>query len=508
VQKNQTIPNEVIVKPQAGGQWEFLAAAEFETLFGGVAGPGKSWALIIKALGLSFQNTPLGKAAVGVPEYRAVLFRRKTTQFTKLIDEGKKYYTKEPFNAEFIQHRTGDPGPSFNFPSGARIFICHMENELNKEDHQGQEYQFVGFDEVTQFTLTQYLYLFSRCRSTIPYLFPMVNSTTNPTGVSLINFKKRFIKNGSTKLEPNKRYYFKQDLSIEPEKNPMGIMTNDQDQDGLSRRFIPGNLQENKILLESDPGYLTRIKAMGKKFYKALGEGDWDAFGGDFFEFDQDMVIKPFSIPPEWPLYGSMDPGWSSPLSFSLRTKDFEGNVYRLTTYYVQEKNASTHAKNILSLIKTFPPTNGRMPELIVSGVDAWSHKDRFAIVSHELTMFDVFRDHGLYLSKANTDRQNGWGAINQLMMNGKWFCFAGYNEPFIDQVSVAQHSEKNPNDITGEGKDEASKLHCLDEERYGVMAIYTPTEPEEEPPPEPVSTATIMPRTSTKKKSIKENIF
>lgn len=60
MQKNQTIPNEVIVKPQAGGQWEFLAAAEFETLFGGVAGPGKSWALIIKALGLSFQNTPLG----------------------------------------------------------------------------------------------------------------------------------------------------------------------------------------------------------------------------------------------------------------------------------------------------------------------------------------------------------------------------------------------------------------------------------------------------------------
>ncbi len=192
--------NQVIIKPQAGGQWEFLAADEFEVLFGGVAGPGKSWALVVKAMGLAFKNTPLGKAAIEIPEYRAVLFRRKTTQFTKLIDEGKKYYTGSPFDAEFIQHRTGDPGPSFNFPSGAKIFICHMENESNKEDHQGQEYQFVGFDEVTQFAITQYLYLFSRCRSTIPYLMPMVNSTTNPTGISLSQFKKRFIRNGSMTL--------------------------------------------------------------------------------------------------------------------------------------------------------------------------------------------------------------------------------------------------------------------------------------------------------------------
>lgn len=497
-----------VVKPQEGGQWEFVAASEFEVLFGGVAGPGKSWGLMIKSLGLSFKNTPLGKAAIEIPEYRAVVFRRKTTQFTKLIDEGKKYFTKNPFNAEFIQHRTGDPGPSFNFPSGAKIFICHMENEANKEDHQGQEYQFVGFDEVTQFSLTQYLYLFSRCRSTVPYLTPMINSTTNPTGISLVHFKKRFIRNGALTLEPGETYYFKQDPEREPEENPTGILTTENDPDALSRRFIPGDLQENKILLESDPNYLVRIKGMGKKLYKALGKGDWDAFGGDFFEFDSDMLIEPFMVPAEWPLYGSVDPGWSSPCSFSLRTKDFEGNVYRLFTYYVKEKNPDAHAKSILARIKSFPHTNGRMPELIVSGTDAWAHKDRYAIVAHELTFYDVFRDNGLYLVRAETNRHNGWGAINQLMIQSKWWCFKGYNEPFIDQVTVAQADENDPDDITGLGKDLANKLHCLDDERYGIMAIYTPRKRVEEEKPEPVGNATIVPRKSRKSTSIKENIF
>ncbi len=136
---------QVRVEPQAGGQVEFLRRREYEVGFGGAAGPGKSWCLVIDALGLQFMEI-IGKAAIEIPEYRAVLFRRKTTQLSQLLSEAKRYYCTAPLNAEFAAQRRGEPGPSFTFPSGAQIFLCHMQHEDNKEDHQGIEYQYAGFD--------------------------------------------------------------------------------------------------------------------------------------------------------------------------------------------------------------------------------------------------------------------------------------------------------------------------------------------------------------------------
>jgi Terminase large subunit, T4likevirus-type, N-terminal len=490
------------VRPQAGGQWESLEHLVFEMLFGGQAGPGKSWSLVINALGLQFEKTPLGMPAVHVPSYRAVLFRRKTTQFTKLIDEGKKYYTAEPLNAEFIQSRRGDPGPSFNFPTskevsgryytgsvyGARIFVCHMEMEQNKEDHQGQEYQFVGFDELTQFTLTQYLYLFSRARSTVKHLIPRVNSTTNPTGSGLIWVKKRFIKNGGFVLEPKKVYYFKSDNTVSnPIDNPTGVETTADDPDGKARIFIPGDIYENKILLDADPGYIANIKAMGSKMERALLKGDWDAFGGDFFD-DLDTSpegghgVKPFEIPTDWALEASMDPGWSAPLSFGMQARSHEGKIYRLFTYYVRERSASQHAESILDMIKNFPWTGGRMPSKIVSGHDAWQRKERYTSSPNDLTMAQIFANFGLYLSRANTSRVNGWWAWKEAIRGFLWYYFQGYNGPLIDEMVAAEHDERNPEDLKGGGNDPDVSDHALDDCRYGTKSIYVPRKSEPEP--------------------------
>lgn len=501
------------VKPQEGGQWESLRREEYEVLFGGMAGPGKSWSLVIDALGLQFETTPLGMPAVHVPSYRGVLFRRKTTQFTKLIDEGKKYYTPAPFNAEFIQSRRGDPGPSFNFPStkqisgkyytgaifGARIFVCHMEMEQNKEDHQGQEYQFVGFDELTQFTLTQYLYLFSRARSTVQNLTPRVRSTTNPTGTGLIWVKKRFVRNGALKLTPKQRYYFKADDRVEdPKDNPMGVMCDPDprnpnvciDPDAKSRVFIPGDIYENKILIEADPGYIPSIKQMGSKMERALLHGDWDAFGGDFFD-DLDTSpegghgVKPFEIPEDWKLEGSMDPGWSSALSFGLQARSHEGKIYRLFTYYVRKKSPSEHAAAILDMIQNFQWTKGRMPSRIVSGHDAWAKKERYTSAPNDLTMAQIFASFGLYLSRANTSRVNGWWTWKEAIRSWLWYYFQGTNNDLIEEMTAAEHDERNPEDLKGGGNDPDVSDHALDECRYGVKSIYKPVKQVVEPEPQ-----------------------
>lgn len=462
------------VRPQAGGQENFLSRTEFEVLFGGAAGPGKTWSLVVDALGLQFRNTPLGKAAIDIPEYVGVLFRRKTTQLVKIIDECKKYYMPSPLNAAFVRQRRGEPGPSFTFPSGAKIFTCHMELEDDKENHQGIEYQYAGFDELSQFTFGQYSYIFSRTRSTIPYLIPRVRSTTNPTGSGLVWVRNRFYKD----LIPGKTYYFLPGGATKKDQT-RGTLTDEHDEEALTRTFIPGKLDENKILIDNDPAYRQRIKAMGKSYEKALLGGDWYAFSGDFFKhFDSTKSIKhPFIIPEEWKLIGSNDPGFSSPNSFSLKAIDFVGNHYRLGTYYESEKSPTQHAEGIVKFITSFPWTKGRWPDYIVSGKDAFAKKDQYSIQATDKTYADIFLEHGIYLIPASTDRVLGWWAMKDLMERNKFFIFDYMNEQILEQITSVVADDKKEEDIQGRGNDPSVEDHALDEERYSVMSAFSPDE-------------------------------
>jgi hypothetical protein len=488
------------ISPQVGGQWEFLSRIYVnELLFGGAAGPGKSWGLIIDVLGLQYEQTELGKRAIDCSDYRAVLFRRKTTQFTKLLDEGDKYYPL--FGAYKILKRTGDPGPSFNFPSGARIFICHMEEESNKEDHQGQEYQYVGFDELTQFTVTQYTYLLSRLRSTIKGLNTRMRSTTNPTGSGLIWVKKRF-----PVYEPNIVSYYTKDPKYDIIENPAGIKCDGSVEGAKSRLFIPGRLYENKILLESDPNYKYNIEAMGKKFEKALLDGDWDAFGGTFFDdFTREEVISPFVIPEEWKLILAIDPGFSSPCAAGLIAQDFEGNFYSIATYYEKEKSPSDHARDIKKWLNeglVADLIQKRKPNLIVSGLDAFAKKDRYSILATEKTFADQFLMEGMYLTKAVTDRHQGWWAWKSLMPN-RYFIFDIFNIPLIEEITAAEQDERDPEDLDGKGNDPNVSDHALDMTRYGIMSLFKPFKAKEEKE-EPITGRAAVSR----EKQVKETTF
>jgi hypothetical protein len=115
------------------------------------------------------------------------------------------------------------------------------------------------------------------------------------------------------------------------------------------------------------------------------------------------------------------------------------------------------------------------MPDLIVSGVDAFSKKDRYAINRTEKTFSDIFQDNGLYLQRAVTDRVIGWWAMKQYMHNQKFYVFSRLNEPFLDELTAAQHDEKNVEDLQGQGNDPEVIDHALDCCRYGVMALPAP---------------------------------
>src|SRR5574343_1264808 len=117
--------------PFPGPQFEFCSRGEFEVLFGGAAGPGKTDCLLMEATRF-----------VSIPDYNAIIFRRTFPQLQEIIDRCWLWYPLLGGTYRATEHR-------WYFPSGAKVALSHMQHEQDMYSHQGKEYQFAGFDELT-----------------------------------------------------------------------------------------------------------------------------------------------------------------------------------------------------------------------------------------------------------------------------------------------------------------------------------------------------------------------
>lgn len=175
IRKNRYIP----VKPTPK-QAIFLRRTERERFYGGSARGGKTVALLIAAL-----------QYVDRPDYSALLLRRTYADLAlprALMDLADEWL--RPTDAKW-----DDENHTWTFPSGATLTFGYLDAEKDKYRYQGTAFQFIGFDELTQFTETQYQYLFSRLvrptGSTIPI---RMCCTSNPGGTGHQWVKQRFIK--------------------------------------------------------------------------------------------------------------------------------------------------------------------------------------------------------------------------------------------------------------------------------------------------------------------------
>ena len=212
--------------PQAA----FLSLPHKEAFYGGAAGGGKSDALLMAAL-----------QYVEFSDYAAVIFRRTFPDLARaggLIPRSMEWLGASDASWNANDHQ-------WTFPSGATLTFAHMQHEKDKYDHQGAEYQFAGFDELTHFTETQYRYIFSRLRRRKGSPVPIrARSASNPGGVGHDWVKDRFV-------------------------------TSD-------RVFIPAKLSDNPSLDGDD--YRESLAELDLHTRRQLLEGDWDAKPpGDLF---------------------------------------------------------------------------------------------------------------------------------------------------------------------------------------------------------------------------------
>ena len=305
----------VVWQPQPR-QAAFMERPEWEALYGGAAGGGKSDALVIEAL-----------RQVHIPHYKALILRKTFPQLAELIDKSLNYYPMA-----FPGARYNSSSHTWTFPSGAKIIFGSMQYTKDRLKYQGQAYDFVAFDELTHFSWEEYSYLFSRCRPNGPGTRCYIRSTANPGGVGHGWVKERFITAGKPMVP------VWEDIRW---RDPTGKEYCEK----RSRIFVPSSVFDNPALLQNDPDYITRLASMPEAERKALLYGDWDTFSGQVFtEWRNDSehyldrvnthVIAPFKVPDTWSIWCGMDWGYSKPFSVGWYAVDHERRLYRIREYY------------------------------------------------------------------------------------------------------------------------------------------------------------------------------
>jgi predicted phage terminase large subunit-like protein len=262
VREQQALGVEVI-GPQRGPQEQFLASPATVCIYGGSAGGGKSFALLLDALRYAALEPRRG--------YRAAIFRRVMPQVTLpggLWDESSQLYTLAGGKDNQTLHE-------WRWPAwDTKIKFASMQYEADRFKWQGSQLGFIGFDELTHFTSEQYFYLFSRKRSksgaptriratTNPdadswvkvFLAPWVDGDYNgPGGPARSGEIRWFVRDGGvlTWLAPGERH-----------------------PDGVSVTFIAASIFDNPALLSADPSYLSSLKALPLIERQRLLYGDW-----------------------------------------------------------------------------------------------------------------------------------------------------------------------------------------------------------------------------------------
>lgn len=276
----------------------FLKDKHRHIAYGGARGGGKSWAVRTKSKLLAFRYPGI-----------KILIVRKT--YKELQNNHIEQLTAEL--AGFAKYNRSDK--MFRFPNGSTISFGYCANEGDLGQYQGAEYDVVFIDEAGQLQ-ESWIRKINLCVRGTNGFPKRTYYTLNPGGPGHAYFKRVFV-----------------DRNFNP------------DEDSDDYFFIQAKVEDNKVLMDTQPDYLRELENLPPTLRAAWKDGRWDVYEGQFFEDFRDdpehyqdrrwtHVIEPFEIPDGWTICRSYDFGYGKPFSCAWWAVDYDGTIYRIMELY------------------------------------------------------------------------------------------------------------------------------------------------------------------------------
>jgi len=417
-------------------QRQFFQARAKHIGYGGARGGGKSWAARRKGVMLCMRYAGL----------KGILIRRtmpelRNNHILPLMSELNGY-------AKYSSDQR-----AFQFPNGSRFLMGYCDNEGDLLQYQGQEFDFIIFEEATALPEEWMKFICTALRTTRKDFSPRVYYTMNPGGPGHEYIKRIFV---------DRRYR--------------------DGEDPADYVFIQATVHDNRVLMEANPDYIKMLEALPAHKRRAHLHGEWDVYEGQVFEELRDdpahygdrlwtHVIPPFDIPQTWEIWRSFDFGYAKPFSCGWWAVDHDGRLYRILELY--------------GCVPNEPDTGVRWPpeEIFreihrMESEHPWLQGKRIRGVadpaiwdaSHGVSIAETAERHRVYFEPGDHQRLPGWMQVHyrlQFDENGvpMLYVFSGCRA-FLRTLPLLTYDPHRPEDVDTRQED-----HVADEVRYLCMA-------------------------------------
>lgn len=271
--RQQAVPLADIWSALPGPQTIALYNEADELFFGGRAGGGKSDLLLGAAL---------------LEHQKSIIFRREFPQLREIIERsGELLY---PFGARY----NSNAHLWRNISKEKLIEFGAVQYDKDVQKYRGRPHDFIGFDEVTEFTEFQFRFLGAWLRTTLQGQRVRKIATGNPPstreGQWVIKYWGPWLdEHHPNPAEPGELRWFAMVNGEEVEvESPEPFYDSDGELvDPISRSFIPASLEDNPFL--SHTNYARTLRNLPEPLRSQLLSGDFT------IEFEED----PWQIIPE-----------------------------------------------------------------------------------------------------------------------------------------------------------------------------------------------------------------
>lgn len=432
---NDIIPETAIAWQPHPKQKEFLESDEDEVLFTGGRGSAKSSALIIDPL-----------PSCGNKNFRALIIRKSMPDLRDLISRARQLY---PVAYPGVKWREQEK--MFLFPSGAKIEFGYCDSLEDIERYQGQEYYWIGIDELAQYPQREY---YTKLRASLrgpdQAIKKQMRSTSNPGGPGQGWIKEMFVDEA-----PAGKTFFKE---YHDSVTETAIR--------ISKKWIHSTIYDNPTLLKHNPQYLAQLMDLPEANRKQWLDNNWNTVEGAAFpDFKLPIhVIEPFTIPPSWRRFRAIDWGYSDRslavcLWFAI---DPSYNIFIYRELAVKKMEASDFARKCLELEK-----DDRISYGVIDGSVADQRGGGTSIDQ-------ILRSEGFtnaYADKSPNSRKSGKILIHQYLKvdeytkEPKLKIFDNCRQ-IIKELGSLPIDDNNPEDVDTDAED-----HAYDALRYGLSS-------------------------------------